>query len=172
MLNPSSKSIGLQLALLLLGLVVITPKSQALELLGFEHANLKSGQLSTLDHLKGKPSLMMFFEPECPWCFKQGKAFNRLLAQCDNKVNIVAMGANADRSSLKKTLWKMHLNFDGFEAGPTMMQQVGQLPATPITLLLDEQGNLVSFLRGYVKDAQLQELLPKVLGVSCLADVG
>lgn len=108
----------------------------------------------------------MFFGPQCPWCFKQGKAFNKLLEKCPNAINIVALGSG-DKASLKKELWKMHLLFPGYQTGQTMLNDIGQIPATPMTLITDRQGNYKSYLRGYIKLEQLLPMLKKQLELKC-----
>ena len=142
------------------------------QLLNYQHTHLQSGKVQALENLKGKPTLMMFFEPQCPWCFKQGKAFNALLKLCPNTVNIVALGTHGDKSSLKKEWWKMKLHFPGYLTGQAMLNDIGTIPATPITLIADEQGNLTSHLRGYVKLDELLPMLKKQIGLKCLNDLG
>lgn len=145
----------------------LAAKTDSPQLLSYSHTDLQSGEMHSLENLKGKPTLMMFFEPQCPWCFKQGKAFNELLRQCPNAINIVALGSNGDKVSLKKELWKMRLHFPGYKAGQTILNDIGQIPATPITLIADEQGHFSSYLRGYVKLDQLLPMLKKQLGLKC-----
>ncbi|WOT04190.1 TlpA family protein disulfide reductase [Shewanella youngdeokensis] len=142
--------------------------SHSPQLLHYQHMDLHKGQIQALDSLKGKPTLMMFFEPQCPWCLKQGKAFNSLLGQCPDDFNIVALGIHGDKASLKKAWWKMKLNFPGYLTGAAMLKDIGNVPATPITLIADEEGNLVSHLRGYVKLNALLPQLQQHFDLSCL----
>ncbi|MEC4726130.1 thioredoxin family protein [Shewanella sp. D64] len=137
------------------------------QLLAYQHENLTSHKVENLQKLKGKPTLMMFFEPQCSWCFKQGKAFNRLLQQCPTAVNIVALGSHGDKVTLRRELWRMKLNFPGYLVGKTMMGELGALPATPMTLITDENGNLSGYLRGYIKLEQLLPLLRTKFGLQC-----
>ena len=164
--QPSlTRLVSLTVLLLMLG--VIAPRTIALELLGFEHQNLADGTTTNLEHLRGKPTLMMFYEPECPWCFKQGKAFNELLRHCGHELQIVALGAHGDRARLKRELWKMKPKFPGFVAGKEMMNSVGALPATPITLIANANGEFISYMRGYIGLDILQLQLKKQLGLQC-----
>ncbi|MFT6372995.1 MAG: thioredoxin-related protein [Gammaproteobacteria bacterium] len=156
----------LSLLIYLLFCFELAAKTGSLQLLNYNHTDLQSGEIHSLENLKGKPTLMMFFEPQCPWCFKQGKAFNKLLEQCPNAINIVALGSG-DKASLKKELWKMRLLFPGYQVGQTMLNDIGQIPATPITLITDRQGNYKSYLRGYIKLEQLLPMLKKNLGLKC-----
>ncbi|BDM65471.1 hypothetical protein NFHSH190041_29230 [Shewanella sp. NFH-SH190041] len=149
--------------------------SPQVPLLGYQHQALNGSNNArssdgTLQHLTGKPTLMMFFEPGCSWCVKQGKALNQLLASCHGQLQAVALGTGADRATLKKTWWQMQLDFPGYQVGREMMQQLGELPATPITLIADQQGQLSGYLRGYVKLSTLKPLLQQRLGLDCNAD--
>lgn len=135
--------------------------------LDYKHENLVTHQQENFQHFEGKPSLLMFFEPECPWCLKQGKAFNQLLSQCPNAINIVALASHGNKSALRKAAWKMKLHFPAYLANQTMMKSLGPLPATPITLIIDEQGQLHSYLRGYVKLAQLLPQLKQEFELKC-----
>ena len=157
----------LSLAVLILMLGAIAPRAVALELLGFEHQSLTDGNITNLEHLRGKPTLMMFYEPDCPWCFKQGRAFNQLLDHCGQELQIVALGTHGDKTRLKRELWKMKPDFPGFIAGQEMLQSVGQLPATPITLIADKNGHFLSYMRGYIKLDTLEPLLQQAFGLKC-----
>ncbi|MCL2913552.1 redoxin domain-containing protein [Shewanella corallii] len=157
----------LSLTVLILMLGAIAPRAVALELLGFEHQSLSDGSISNLKHLKGKPTLLMFYEPDCPWCFKQGRAFNKLLSHCGEELQIVALGTHGDKASLKRELWKMKPDFPGFIAGQEMINSVGNLPATPMTLVADSNGEFISYMRGYIKLETLEPLLKKQLGLIC-----
>ncbi|WP_432526324.1 TlpA family protein disulfide reductase [Shewanella sp. GXUN23E] len=151
--------------LLLLG--CISPSVTALELLGFEHQRLDDGQFENLEYLKGKPTLMMFYKPDCPWCSRQGKAFNQLLARCGDKLQVVALGTLGDKTRLRQEWWKMKPAFAGFVAGTTMMESMGELPATPLTLVTNARGELITYLRGYIKPAQMNTILQETLALEC-----
>ncbi|WP_299495499.1 thioredoxin family protein [uncultured Shewanella sp.] len=135
--------------------------------LAYQHEHLVTHQQEHFQDFEGKPSLFMFFEPECPWCAKQGKAFNQLLAQCPNAINIAALASHGNKTVLRKAAWKMKLHFPAYLASQTMMLSIGPLPATPITLIIDEKGQLHSVLRGYVKLAQLLPKLKQEFGLKC-----
>ncbi|MCL1124726.1 peroxiredoxin family protein [Shewanella surugensis] len=144
-----------------------SPSFDSLPWLAYGHENLVTHKIEYLQTLKGKPTLLMFFKPQCPWCLKQGKAFNRLLSHCPNAINIVALASHGDKAALRKALWKMKLDFPGYLADKAMMNSLGPLPATPITLIIDESGHLHSYLRGYVKLAQLLPQLRQEFGLNC-----
>ena len=81
---------------------IASAQASALNLLQYQHENLRSGQLESLINHNGDISLMMFFEPNCAWCYKQVKAFNQISTQC-RQVSITALGINGKRHQLKKT---------------------------------------------------------------------
>ncbi|WP_298774853.1 redoxin domain-containing protein [uncultured Shewanella sp.] len=135
--------------------------------LNYQHVNLVTHEKQILQGFMGKPSLLMFFEPECPWCAKQGKVFNQLLSQCPNNINIIALASHGNKTVLRKAAWKMRLHFPAYLADSAMTESLGPLPATPITLILDKQGQLHSLLRGYVKLEQLLPQLKQEFGLKC-----
>lgn len=109
--------------------------------------DLRGGQSTSLAALPGDVVAVMFFEPECIWCRKQAQVLKHLHQQC-NKVAPVALGVNGDRIFLKKALFNMQFPFPGYLAPNNLVNDLGGIPATPITLLLQNQ-QLVGVFRGY-----------------------
>lgn len=136
-------------------------------LLHYRHENLRTGQQHDLESMQGRVSLLMFFEPGCSWCFKQTRAFNELLEQCPKQLAMAALGVHGNRRELKKALWHLQASFPGLMASPQMLKDMQGVPATPMTLVADEHGVLLSYLRGYIPVDKLQSMLAGSYGIRC-----
>lgn len=106
-----------------------------------EKTSLSSNQDSTV---------VLFFEPDCSWCFKQSKVFNQYLEHCMPKVQFIGIGVNGNRQQLKKTAWKMKTQFPLYMASPDLLNATGKIPSTPLTLILNKQGNVLAHAKGYL----------------------
>ena len=145
---------------------ITSAQGSALNLLQYQHENLRSGQLESLTDHNGDINLMMFFEPNCAWCYKQIKAFNQISTQC-RQVSITALGINGKRHQLKKDLWRLKPQFPAFIANAGMIAEIGAIPATPITLIIDKQGHYIDHLRGYISSDKVLAQLSTQYGINC-----
>lgn len=124
-------------------------------LLDYEQLSLDGQGAQNLRTLAGKPSLILFFEPDCPWCYKQTKVFNRLYAACHEHLNVVGLGVNGKQSALKKEAWRLKARFPLFMAGHGLVKAMGGVSATPLTLVLNQKGALQSHAQGYLSAKKL-----------------
>ncbi|MFI3245190.1 MAG: hypothetical protein R3Y10_01690 [Ferrimonas sp.] len=133
--------------------------------LDFQHHNLNRNRTESLRHLQGHLSFILLFEPECSWCIHQGHALLELQQQWSStpSIAIAAIGVHGDKQRLKKTWRKMGITDNGYQIGGALQQQLGTLPATPITLILNHQGKIIEHLRGYVPVSQLLPLAQALL---------
>ncbi len=133
--------------------------------LDFQHHNLSHNRTESLRHLQGQLSFILLFEPECSWCIHQAHALLELQQQlpATTPIAIAAIGVHGDKQQLKKTWRKMAMADNGYQIGSALQQQLGTLPATPITLILNRQGNLIQHTRGYVPMPQLLQLTQSLL---------
>lgn len=148
-------------------LVLMSSPTWAHSLTQYQHHNLMTNNIEQLTLMPNKPSIMMLFEPDCSWCFKQAKVLNQLHATCPNQVNIIALGVNGDKQALKQQSWKMKLHFPAYMTSHDLLDVLGEIPATPMSLLSSSEGNYIGHLRGYVKLAPLKALLSTQLNISC-----
>lgn len=129
------------------------------QLLGFEHKNLRSGQVTDLTQLAGKPVAMMFFEPECSWCIKQARILEKLQSQCENSFTPVMLGVHGNRVALKRALFDLGVKLPAYKASKPLVQAMGGIPATPILLVTDKEGRYRQYYRGMTTKDKLQPLL-------------
>ena len=142
---------------------------QGPSLLDWSLKSLEAPETRALDRYQGKPVLMMFFEPECSWCFRQVRAINALAERCGGGFQALAVGVNANRAGLKQELRRLRPDFPAYEASPALLQSLGGVPATPFTLLGDVTGTYLDWTRGYLPEAELEEFM-RQRGVPACSD--
>ena len=111
-------------------------------------------------------SVAIFFEPACGWCAKQTKVFNQYLKRCGDGVNYLGLGVNGNRQQLKKTAWRLRAKYPVYMAGPALLEAIGEVSATPLTLILDPSGNVLAHARGYLPFNKWQAMLAEHTGVA------
>ena len=102
---------------------------------------------------------MSFFEPDCSWCYRQMKTLNRLHEDCPHRVQPLLVGINGNRRQLQKELRKAKVRYPAFSANRDLLRTTGKIPATPLTLIVDRQGQFLSAIRGYVPEVKLRAVL-------------
>jgi thioredoxin-related protein len=140
-------------------LIFFSNPARSLSLLDLELADLQEKQTLSLREIVSKEAraeapnnpiiLLSFFEPNCPWCYRQMKVFNKIEASCHQHIQPVVVGINGDVRALRKEIRKAKVNFPALKASKELMQQLS-VPATPWTLLIDADGRVVTTIRGYV----------------------
>lgn len=152
--------------LLMLGAAQIRADSVAPSLLDYELRSLAAPDVHSLLRYRGKPVLMVFFEPECTWCFRQVRAINALGKGCAGTFTALAVGVNGSRESLRKELRRLKPDFPAYQASAELMASLGGVPATPLTLLGDTRGGYLSWLSGYAPEDRLADFM-RTGGASC-----
>lgn len=149
----------MQRILLLMLLCCALPLQAAQLTRDYQFQALRGQQLTDLSHLEGQATALMFFEPECPWCIKQANVLKQLHKSCPQPIQPVALGVNGDNLALKRALFRLNFPFETYRAPPTLLQEMGGIPATPILLLLNTKGELIKGYRGFTDAAELKALL-------------
>ncbi len=126
----------------------------ATTLLDVSLPDLRSHKNISLGNYPNKILLISFFEPDCAWCYRQMKTFNRLLEHCHH-LQPIGVGINGNRQALRKELRKAKARFPGLIANRALLDSLGTIPATPWTLVVNPQGEQLATLRGYHKLSQL-----------------
>ena len=114
--------------------------------------------------------LVMLFEPECSWCLKQSHAIGALLSQCD-KLDAAAIGVHGNRRALASTYRRFRAAFPGYQASRDMLKALGEVSATPFTLLADADGELLGWLQGYIPLERLRTTVGQLTGGICTHEV-
>lgn len=134
-------------------------------LLAYKHERL---DVQRAEYLSGEqPLLLFFFELQCSWCIKQTPLLNSLAKSCQSDITVVGMGVNGDRHVLKKTFWRTRAEFESFAANADFLKQMGQIPATPLLVLLNTEGQLIKAALGFHTQQRLSDFLFSSLSISC-----
>lgn len=136
-------------------------------LLDFELRSLEEPVVHDLGRYEGKPVLMMFFEPDCSWCYRQVRTINRLGEDCGAKFTAIAIGVNGNRAALQKELRRLRPDFPAYQASPALMEAIGEIDATPLSLLGDSNGDFLNWARGYLPEDELAAFIGDRDGPVC-----
>jgi thioredoxin-related protein len=151
-------------------LLIIQPVlagNKAPSLLEFDLRSLGEADTHSLERYKGKTVLLVFFQPDCDWCLKQFRAVNELRSTCSNSFEAIAIGTRGSRSELRKELRRLRPEFPAYQASPALLESLGGVETTPISLLGDSSGGFVNWLRGYIAYDQLRTFVEQAGDLSC-----
>lgn len=111
--------------------------------------NLLKLETVNFSDYKNKLLIVSIFEPECPWCLKQFKALEKLYSNCPSNIQPIAVGMG-NKQQLKTLVYRSKISFPALAASPEFLDLIGQPKGTPFTLILDQEGKLVTTLQGYI----------------------
>lgn len=144
---------------LLLSLCLVTVQHVSAETFySYPVIDLGSGESQSLSP-KQPLNVVLFFEPNCSWCFKQSKVFNHYQKHCSPHVHFIGLGVNANRQALKQAAWKLNTNFPLYMASPKLLEATGKITSTPLTIVFDIKGNILAHIRGYVSANKWHQLM-------------
>ncbi len=147
------------LATLLLAVFSASAASQT-PLLGYTLRDLNSAKNNMdLKQFEGTPVMFVFFEPDCPWCFKQVKTTNQVWSNCPESFQPIAVGVHGNRSQLKKEAHRLRAQFPTLQASPELINDIGEIPGTPLIIFSDNSGNYTAHYRGFHNRERLIQLL-------------
>jgi len=129
--------------------------------------NLAEPERHLLSRYRGVPLLIMFFEPDCSWCYRQVKVLNTLSKTCDSDFSMVAVGVNGSRAELLKTYQKSKPKFPAYQISQQLQKVIGKIKATPFMLLVDGQGLPLSWFIGYLPKDKLVDNLQQYTLLDC-----
>ena len=136
-------------------------------LLEFELKSLHEPVVHSLSRYQGKPVLMLFFQPDCNWCLRQVRAINELNEQCEGGFEAVAVGVRGSRGELRKELRRIRPDFPAYQASPRLLEALGGVETTPLMLVGDDEGDLVTWLRGFIATDRLHVVLDEAGLADC-----
>jgi thiol-disulfide isomerase/thioredoxin len=136
------------------------------DILDYRLRELFSVDAMELDVFRGGVSVLMFFEPNCPYCFRQARVLNELQRECP-EVYPIAIGLNGDRRALQEEAARMRAEFPVLEIDERLRRDLGKVEATPLMLIGDRSGMLVTWLRGLQTVDVLRSLVKRVDASVC-----
>ncbi len=137
----------------------LTP-AQAGSLFDLALPSLSGPETIELADYRGRFLLLTFFEPDCGWCLRQLRALESLQGRCGDGLQPLAAGVRGRDLALRKELRRARVTFPAGRASGELLALVGEVPATPWTLLLGPAGEVVATLRGFVREEQLAAAFP------------
>ncbi len=102
-------------------------------------------------------TIAMIFQPDCPWCKKQGKSLAELSHRCGHTLNLSLIGTKGDARQLKRELRHFADEIPALAADSQFLRLAGGIEASPTTLFFDAQGKLLLKKRGYIDEAALNQ---------------
>ena len=113
-----------------------------------------------------KVVLLSFFEPNCPWCYRQMKVFNQIQSACDELLQPLSVGIHGTDQKLRSELRRARVQYPAVRGTPALIQLTGEINATPWTLVFGPKRQLLVTWRGYMKFEQIQALFPELCPVA------
>ncbi|WP_196138630.1 redoxin domain-containing protein [Aliikangiella sp. G2MR2-5] len=130
------------------------------QLAGIKLHSLQSEDVVDLEGYIGKPLLLSFYEDKCRWCLRQIKAYNRLNEK--SRMQFVMAGIGDSNRLLRLWAKRARPEIPILKASQKLLELIGDVPATPYTLIFDSRGRFVTKVTGYMDEDKL-ELLSKSL---------
>jgi len=124
--------------------------------------DLKNNQSASLEQYRGKTLLLSLFEPDCGWCYRQMKTLNRISRECHSHLQPISIGINGSAQRLRRELRKAKVSYPALAASQKWLAKLDGVAATPWTLVVDTEGQIVTTLRGYKPYEELQKLFPSL----------
>jgi thiol-disulfide isomerase/thioredoxin len=113
---------------------------------------------STVSYHNDKPTILMFYQPGCKWCKKQGEAMASLQKQCGNSIHFTLVGDKGSRRELKRELRYFSDELPALQNTDTFARQSGGIIGFPTTLVIGNKGEILVSHRGMMKDTILNQL--------------
>lgn len=126
-------------------------------------------EVVSLSDYRGSISVLMFFQPECEYCVRQTRVLNRLAEECPG-LQPVGIGINGNRANLQREMRQMRADFPVAQINAAFEADIGEVIGTPLLLLSDHDGMLVTWLRGYQSSDSLRALIAKIDAATCGTD--
>ncbi len=151
----------MRLIILLVGCLLAIPALAEVDILRYQLRDLASDKTVDLAMHRGAINLLMFFEPECPYCFKQARILSQLQHRCD-RIQPIAVGVNGSRQDLRAEMRRMRAEFPALQISVRLHEDLGKVEGTPLLLITDRAGMLVTWLRGLKQEDMLAGLLNQI----------
>ncbi len=119
-------------------------------------------QIVSLDDIKGKPSLVLFFGTRCRACIQEIKYLKEEITEdYRDSYNVIVFGAMADQEELSAYKKEHGYAYDFIPDKDMTMFRTVVRSSLPRTYLLDRDGTILSQSYGYQPE-KLEALLEKI----------
>ena len=106
----------------------------------------------------GRTSVIILFQPDCPWCHAQFKRAEAFAAQYPN-VSVLAVSLRGTRRDLLDELRRARTKLPAYRSSPALIEALGSPEGTPRVFVLSADGALVAQARGMQEADELAALL-------------
>ncbi|WP_035587220.1 TlpA family protein disulfide reductase [Hippea jasoniae] len=116
------------------------------------------------NYIGKKPTLVMFFYPDCDPCQKEAYVIDRVYSYFRDKVQIVGISLSRDRYDIgdfikehhvKYPVWRIHSRSD--------LKSIGGILATPTVVIINKQGKIVAKFIGKRSFSCLKQILTNLV---------
>ena len=143
----------------ILGSRLALAETAAIDMLSYDLRPLNElSHASELHELRGELDVLVFFEPDCSWCFKQTQLINHMYQECPD-FKAAAIGVNGSRRSLMQEVLRLRPDFPAYQIDANMLAELGAVEGTPLMIFVDDHGDFLTYTRGYQKREIFESLL-------------
>ena len=137
-------------------------------MLRYDLSALSASETTVFQDLRGQVDVLMFFEPDCEWCFRQVRLINQMQEECADLM-AVGIGINGSRRNLLAELQRMRPEFPAYQISRELQDDIGEIEGTPLMIFVDDEGNFQTYTRGYQKREVFEPLLTELKPDFCNA---
>lgn len=153
------RSLALMLAVLGLTFGIAQPPTSAAADLNFTGTTLGGGAFSGAS-LQGKPAVLWFWTPWCPFCNSEAPSVSAVAAANPN-VTFVGVSTRADVGAMQNFVSKYNLNFTNLNDADGSIWAMFNVPWQPAYVFLSPDGSS-SFVNNPTSSMSRQELSDRV----------
>jgi len=153
------------LTLLLMMSFVAAPLGASPQRLPLELLQRLDAPAAELSHLK--PKMIMLFEPNCRFCGLQRQQMEQVQKYC-SAVEQWLVGVNGTERALKQQWQAWQSRLPLYVADPVWLRQIGGVDATPTTLFVSADHQLLATHRGMLNQAQLTKAFQALSEAPCV----
>ncbi|WP_029165657.1 TlpA family protein disulfide reductase [Aminiphilus circumscriptus] len=156
----------LPLFLLLLLFTFPAGATEGQRLGGYELAALKGPEVLATDTLLGKPVLLVFFTPSCPYCKTELTELNHVAKEYEEKGALMLALAPGwtPHEPLEKTVesWEV-TNIPVYTDGKPGFFDAFGVRGVPFSVIFDKEGNVARSYSGLVATEEIRKVLDELL---------
>jgi thiol-disulfide isomerase/thioredoxin len=139
------------------------PRAQADDRLQFTGTTLSGGSFNGAS-LQGKPAVLWFWTPWCPFCNQEAPSVSQVAA-ANPKVTFVGVAARSDVSAMQSFVSKYNLNFTNLNDADGSIWARFNVPWQPAYVFLRPDGSS-SFVNNPTSAMSQQELSDRVTALT------
>ena len=107
-----------------------------------------------INHLFGKPALVILFQPNCGYCKAQMRNVQAFVGQ-NRKYQTFAVSEYGSKRALERMLRQGNIDIPAYKSSPSLLRFLGNPRGSPHTFLIDRYGRVIIAARGTQTIAQI-----------------